>query len=395
MRDVFHVFYFETSPIGYGKKSYYTVIMWSYTNTVYSMTKKIFEWSKTHRIHLIGWSLFIFFEITLVGLAAGAFGKTLNYILHYMLNILLFYCNAHLVLKISFSRKKHAVSRFIILMAIQIAIYILLRALLNYYLSDTIKSFNFPTIIENYRSFFQSLWRGLFFIGLSCFYYLFIEYKSERTRREEAERIKYLKRIRIREMENELNTAQYEYLRAQINPHLLFNTLSFLYDSVRKYNEDAGQAVLNLADLMRFSLETRESPEEFPRLEEEINQIHNLIELNKVRKDKEQFINLNLPEEIKQFRFIPLVIITLLENMLKHGNLRRSEQPGLLEMKLDHSEFSIHTANLISTKIHHSGFNKGMENIEKRLSLAYGDKFSFTYGKTDENYFYVKLKLKL
>ncbi|WP_344848376.1 histidine kinase [Pedobacter jeongneungensis] len=359
------------------------------------MTKKIFEWTKIQKIHLIGWSLFIFFEITLIGLAAGAFGKPINYLLHYILNIGLFYSNAHLVLKISFRTKKHAISRLIILMGLQIAGYILLRALLNYYLSDTTKSFNFPTIVENYRSFFQSLWRGLFFIGLSCFYYLFIEYKSERTLREEAENAKHIKRLRIREMENELSIAQYDYLRAQINPHLLFNTLSFLYDSIRKYNEDAGQAVLNLADLMRFSLEARESNEELPRLEEEIKQIFNLIELNKIRKDKEQFIDVVIPEDTKQFRFIPLVIITLLENMLKHGNLSRPEHPGLLELKLSYAEFSIHTRNLISTKIHHSGFNKGMENIEKRLRLAYGDNFTFYYEKRDAMYFYVKIELKL
>ncbi|MCX2584341.1 sensor histidine kinase [Pedobacter sp. MR22-3] len=359
------------------------------------MTKKIFEWTKTQKIHLIGWSVFIFLEITLIGLAAGAFGKPLNYLLHYILNIILFYSNAHLVLKISFRTKQHAISRLIILMVLQIGCYILFRALLNYYLSDTTKSFNFPTIVEHYRSFFQSLWRGLFFIGLSCFYYLFIEYKSERTLREEAENAKYIKRLRIREMENELSIAQYDYLRAQINPHLLFNTLSFLYDSIRKYNEDAGQAVLNLADLMRFSLETRESNEELPRLDEEIKQIYNLIELNKIRKDKEQFIDVFIPKGAKQFRFIPLVIITLLENMLKHGNLSRQEHPGLLEIKLNHGEFSIHTRNLISTKIHSSGFNKGMENIEKRLGLAYGTKFSLSYGKRNEIYFDVNINLRL
>ena len=97
---------------------------------------------------------------------------------------------------------------------------------------------------------------------------------------------------------------------------------------------DAGEAVLNLAELMRFSLETKESPEEFPKLEEELHQIDNLISLNKIRKDKEQYINLSFPEEVKNFRFIPLVVITLLENMLKHGNLQKPNQPGLLDIKL-------------------------------------------------------------
>ncbi|QNN42706.1 sensor histidine kinase [Pedobacter roseus] len=358
------------------------------------MTKKIFEWSKTQRIHLIGWSLFIFFEITLIGLAAGAFGKPLNYLLHYVLNIILFYTNAHLVLAKSF-KKTNSWTRVCFLMLIQIGLYIFLRSILNYILSDSSKEFNVVTIVENYRSFFQSLWRGLFFIGLSCFYYLFIEYKEERTKREKAEKQEYLNNIRTKEMENELNVAQYEYLRAQINPHLLFNTLSFLYDSVRKFNEDAGQAVLNLADLMRFSLETRESPEEFPRLEEEINQIHNLISLNKIRKNQHQYIDLSFSEEVKNFRFIPLVIITLMENMLKHGNLKKPDQPGSLNINLSDGELSIKTTNLINTKIHQSGFNKGMENIRKRLSLAYSDKFTFSYEKRDEIHYDVTLVLRL
>lgn len=393
MRDVFHVFYFETSPIGYGKKSYYTVIIWSYTNTVYSMTKKIFEWSKTQRIHLIGWALFIFFEITLIGLAAGAFGKPLNYLLHYVLNIILFYTNAHLVLGKSF-KMRNSWTRVCFLMVVQIGLYIFLRSILNYILSDSSKEFNVVTIVENYRSFFQSLWRGLFFIGLSCFYFLFIEYKEERNKREQAEKQEYLNNIRTKEIQNELNVAQYEYLRAQINPHLLFNTLSFLYDSVRKFNEDAGEAVLNLAELMRFSLDTRESNDNFPKLEEELNQIYNLISLNKIRKDEVQYIDFSFPEEVKNLRFIPLVIITLVENMLKHGNLQKPSNPGILTINLSKGKLLIETSNLINTKIHQSGFNKGMENIEKRLSLAYGDKFSFMYGKRDKDYFDEKLKLK-
>lgn len=358
------------------------------------MTKKIFEWGKTQKLHLIGWAAFIILEIGLVGLSIGFFGKPLNYFLHYTLNIILFYTNAHLVLKGSF-KKNNPWTRVFFLMIIQIGLYVFLRSILNYILADSPKAFDLVTVVNNYKSFFQSLWRGLFFIGLSCFYYLFLEYRDERVRREQSEKQEYLNELKTKEIQNELNIARYEYLRAQINPHLLFNTLSFLYDSVRKFNEDAGEAVLNLAELMRFSLDTRESSENFPKLEEELNQIYNLISLNRIRKDKEQYIDLFFPEEVKKFHFIPLVIITLMENMLKHGNLQKPKQPGILEIKLGDKELSIHTTNLINTKIHNSGFNKGMENIQKRLGLAYGDRFSLSYGKRDDNYFDVTVILKI
>ncbi|MFC3560200.1 sensor histidine kinase [Pedobacter jamesrossensis] len=222
-----------------------------------------------------------------------------------------------------------------------------------------------------------------------------MEFKDERFRREQAERLEYLNNLKTKEIQNELNVAKYEYLRAQINPHLLFNTLSFLYDSIRKFNEDAGQAVLNLADLMRFSLHTKESNDQFPKLYEELIQIENLISLNKIRKDKEQFINLKISKTAKQFRFVPLVVITLLENMLKHGNLQRPDHPGELSIKVTKNQFKISTHNLINTNIHQSGFNKGMDNIEKRLNLAYGNKFAMTYGKNDKNYFVVNIILEI
>jgi len=358
------------------------------------MTKKIFEWGKVQRLHLIGWAVFITLEIGLIGLSMGFFGKTLNYALHYILNIILFYSNAHLVLRKSFSKPKPWL-RIILLMMVQIGLYIFFRSYLNYLLEGTHKGFSIPSIITNHKSFFQSLWRGLFFIVLSCFYFLFLRFKEERLKREHSERMEYLNELKNKEMQNELNVAKYEYLRAQINPHLLFNTLSFLYDSVRKFNEDAGKAVLNLADLMRFSLETKESPEEFPMLEEELHQIDNLISLNKIRKDKEQYINFDYSQKAKDFQFIPLVVITMVENMLKHGNLQRPQQPGLLRIKLENEVFVVHTTNLINTRIHNSGFNKGMENIEKRMQLAYGNKFTLNYGPRDSIYFDVTLCLQI
>jgi len=332
-------------------------------------------------------------ETVLVGLSVGYFGKPINYVLHYALNVAFFYLNAHVILKQSFKNRKNSVVLFIVLMFIQIAIYVLLRYLLTYSLGDTYTPFNILNVVLNYHGMFQSLWRGIFFIGLSSFYYLFMEYKLERTRSEEAEKSALRESLAHRETENELRLAQYERLRAQVNPHLLFNTLSFLYDSIRKHNEIAGEAVIQLSELMRFSLETNESRDRFPELKEELDQVHNLISLNKIRKDKEQFVNLHFSDDAKEFRFIPLVVITLVENMIKHGNLSKINQAGSIQIEINESNFTIRTSNLINTKIHHSGFNKGLDNIEKRLKLAYADQFSFSYGVRNDIYFDVELVL--
>lgn len=205
---------------------------------------------------------------------------------------------------------------------------------------------------------------------------------------------KYLEEIKLKDKENELSTAKYDYLRAQVNPHLLFNTLSFLYDSIRKHNESAGEAVIKLSELMRFSLDTKESTDQYPKLGEEIDQIENLIKLNNVRKDNTIFFQTSLVGSVREFKFIPLVIITLVENMFKHGNLQKKDHPGVLEITLKGNELQVRTKNLVNTKLNHSGFNKGMENISKRMELAYGNSYSLIYGKDDENYFNVNLSLK-
>jgi len=354
------------------------------------MTKKILQWGKVQKLHILGWTIFIALEIGLIGLSVGYFGKPLNYALHYLLNILLFYSNAHFVLKKSFSGRNPWITVTVLMFA-QICVYILLRSYLNHLLSGRETTFSILQIVNDHKNFFQSLWRGLFFIVLSCFYFLFLEFKQERAKREHSEKMRLLDDLKTKEIQNELTIAKYEYLRAQINPHLLFNTLSFLYDSIRKYNEEAGEVVLNLADLMRFSLETKHSGDGFPKLNEELVQVENLVSLNKIRKDQEQYLNIKISKNAKKFRFIPLVIITLVENMLKHGNLQKSEHPGELNIEIIGNKIKIRTINLINTNIHQSGFNKGMDNIQKRLSLAYREKFSFAYGKTQDNYFEVNL----
>lgn len=358
------------------------------------MTGKIFEWLKTHRHHVIGWSLFCTLETGLVGLSVDYFGEPLNYLLHYTLNIALFYCNAHLVLKKSFDKANPWLWASI-LMLVQITLYVLLRTMLIQSLSSSPNSLGVLATLVSYRNLFQSLWRGLFFILLSSFYYLFLEYKTERSRRDYAEKQKLINEIKNKDIQNALNVAEFEYLRAQINPHLLFNTLSFLYDSVRKFDTKAGEAVLHLAELMRFSLETRESSEEFPTLEEELIQINNLIKLNEIRKGRDQYITLDYPETIKDFNFPPLVLITLLENMIKHGNLRHSDRPGRIKIELDKQRFLIHTTNLINANIQNSGFKKGIDNIERRLKIAYQDKCFFKYGIVKDRYFNVSLTLYL
>jgi hypothetical protein len=143
------------------------------------MTKEIQQWATKNKIHLIGWSLYIICEIVLIGFAAGRFGKPIAYLLHYSLNIILFYSNTFLVLKNGFSKRKWRVTIITSYLILEIALFIVLKVLIDAIImghQTGVKLFSFV----NLPYLLQNLWRGLLFIGLSCYYFMFLRYKEER-----------------------------------------------------------------------------------------------------------------------------------------------------------------------------------------------------------------------
>ena len=347
-------------------------------------TNKFYLWLEQYKIHLIGWSGYIFSEVVLIGVATNSFGNAYSYIVHYLLHICLFYFHAHVVLKKSFKKKTNSWLRFIAFFGTELLVYIIIRSAIHYGFHSYQQILNMQVSNFNYRDIFQFIWRGVFFCGLSSFYYLFLEYQKERIKREESDRQDFLNSIKTIRMEDELNRAKYSYLKAQINPHLLFNTLSYLYDSVRLTNEEAGEAVICLSELMRFSLENNN--QDHPELSEELNQIENLKRLNEIRQDYNLFLEIDYIEEIREVRFIPLVVISLVENMIKHGNLSEKNSPGRLLIRYNEDKLSIKTENITNTKINQSGFNKGLNNISSRLKLKYGSNAQFSF--TSEGQFF-------
>lgn len=355
-------------------------------------TNSFFNWLKTKKIHLIGWSAYIVSEVGLVGIAAGSFGNIYSYTVHYFLHICLFYFHAHVVLEKSFNTRRNSLVRFVMFFTLELSVYVSLRAIIHYGLFNYQLLFHIEVSAIKYQDIFQFIWRGIFFCGLSSFYYLFLEYQKERTRREEADRLELLNSIKTIRMQDDLNRAKYAYLKAQMHPHLLFNTLSYLYDSVRLYNDDAGEAVQCLSELMRFSLNTNN--QNYPELKDELEQIENLKRLHEIRQDYNLYLDLVFSKEIKEICFIPLVVITLVENMFKHGNLAEKSMPGKLEIEFDGIYIRIKTANIKNTKINESGFNKGLENIQNRLQLMYADNAEFRY-YNEGRYFITNLTVDL
>jgi len=178
----------------------------------------------------------------------------------------------------------------------------------------------------------------------------------------------------------EKTNAELQFLRSQINPHFLFNTLNGIYAiSKRNKNYEASEAIEKLSTLMRFML--YESNAKVIPLEKEIAYIHSLIEIQQLRTEKEELIiNLSKKGVIKNVLIPPMLLIPLIENAFKH-TINLNEIPIIkIEIEVINKVLKFQVSNKVS-KIHHSELKEtsesGLKNIKKRLNLIYPKKHTF------------------
>jgi len=361
-----------------------------YLKSFFKMTKEITKWIIKHRIHLIGWTLFILSEVLFIGFAAAQFGKPIAYLLHYTLNVLLFYINTSILLKTNCRKTYWQILVLTTYLISELILFVFLKALIDASLLEhSEKSFfyfvNLPYLL-------QTTFRVLFFIGLSCFYFMFIQYKKERNEKENIMRHDLEASIKNKELEIALQQATNAYLKAQINPHFMFNVLGFIHDSVLKTESQAAQAIIDLSELMRFAVNSG-SGEEEPPLAEEIQQVESLIRLYQQRFKDRVFVEFSYNEDAGDCKLIPLVLLTLVENLFKHGDIHSQDDPAKINISTDANAIKITTYNLKKDANEPKGFNKGLQNILTRLEHNYPQRFEMNYGEKKGKYFYVEIKV--
>lgn len=170
------------------------------------------------------------------------------------------------------------------------------------------------------------------------------------------------------------------------------NTLNNIHSLIEGDQKLAQNAVLKLSEMMRYLL--YESGRGTTTLQKEIEFLHSYLELMQLRVDKSIIVNLDLPEKYYNVNLPPLLFISFIENAFKHGVSYR--EPSVLSFKLvqntDNLEFiSVNTISSYrnnDSSSNHGGF--GLENIQKRLDLIYGNRYQLKIDKSDHE-FRVKL----
>ncbi|MBZ4035551.1 sensor histidine kinase [Flavobacterium sp. 17A] len=183
-----------------------------------------------------------------------------------------------------------------------------------------------------------------------------------------------------------------DFLKAQLNPHFLFNTLNNLYGLTVRKDNLAPEIILNLSDIMSYTL--YESNTEIVRLEKELDFIQNYIALEKMRYADDADIEITIEGQTAGLFVAPLLTFTFIENAFKYG-LKSKNAFIKLNIKIENNTFWFSLENDSEEDIKDADFGGiGVENARKRLELLYPNQYELEI-RTLENSFKVDLKIVL
>ena len=184
----------------------------------------------------------------------------------------------------------------------------------------------------------------------------------------------FLQEREKRMLENEKLTAELSFLKSQINPHFLFNSLNNIYSLTYHKSDKAPEAILKLSRIMRYMLQ--ESDDDKVQLKDEIAYMENYISLQQLRFKETLAIDYKINIESLELRIMPLLLISFLENAFKHGVVTNKEYPIriLIEVVNNRLHFKVSNFKNKSNKDQTSGI--GLENLKRRLELGYPDRYT-------------------
>jgi LytS/YehU family sensor histidine kinase len=190
-----------------------------------------------------------------------------------------------------------------------------------------------------------------------------------------------------KQLENEKLHAELNYLKAQINPHFLFNTLHNLNYLIYSKADSATEVVIKLSNIMRYMI--YDANKDRVPLQKEIDYIHDYIDLERIRLNYPFTINFTVVGAVASAEIAPLILLTFMENAFKHG-VSDQQQNCTIDVSLVIDDRQIYYS-VSNTKMKtgtqqklKSGF--GLQNVQQRLELSYADRHKLVLTEDETTY---------
>jgi two-component system LytT family sensor kinase len=318
-------------------------------------------------------SLFWGTLITLFVLTARIYTKItldelLVYLLFYAIDISLFYVNYLLLIPNFLDKKRYG------FYAISIGL-----ALVSYGLGK----YGFALIFRNYMlmhdknettgfwSFFlNTSFTNLFFLFLSTVLKFTVDwFLNERIQRD---------------LENQRLSAELAFLKSQINPHFLFNSLNSIYSLAYQRSETTPEAILKLSEIMRYML--YECNDNKVDLVKELQYLHNYIDLQKIRFANKAYIDFKVEGRVDNQQIVPLLLIAFIENAFKHGVANNALMPIRLLIDVEQAHLHFYIQNKKHTNNRDAAGGIGLNNVKRRLDLLYPGKYNLDIRDETDTY---------
>ena len=326
--------------------------------------------------HVLFWACYIALYTGIYGYFEDNFGAEFFWAMAYLpIKIAATYFTMYYIIPRYFLKKKYVAATLLTVTIILLAGFI--QRFLDYYVFYPVYAyefmaggaFNIPKSIKNVLSIYPAVALGAFIKITKHFY-------NEESKSQE---------LRQQKLQAELN-----FLKGQIHPHFLFNTLNNLYALTLKKSENSPEVVLKLSELLSFMLyecNSRTVP-----LSKELKLIENYIALEKIRYDDRLTVSYETEGDINKNNIPPMLLLPFVENAFKHGTSDSIDDVWVnIHIKVEDRSLSLSVKNS-------NGYNTvekdefeyqkgiGLKNVRRRLDLLYEENYTLETNDTEDQY---------
>lgn len=291
------------------------------------------------------------------------------YVLYPSINISLFYLNYLVFIPHFFNKKRY--SLYIISLVLAVVAYGLFKYMIGllFFKQDVLTHMTGHEM-GFWIYFWMTVFSSLMYIFLSVALKFGVDWFTN-------ERIQ-------RDLENQRLSAELSFLKSQINPHFLFNSLNSIYSLAYQRSETTPEAILKLSEIMRYML--YECNDNKVDLSKELQYLQNYIDLQKIRFGKKSYIDFKVNGKVDSQQIVPLLLIAFIENAFKHGIANDPLSPIslLIDVDAEHLHFYIRNKKHNNNRDTMGGI--GLSNVRRRLDLLYPRKYNLEIIEDEHTY---------
>lgn len=199
-----------------------------------------------------------------------------------------------------------------------------------------------------------------------------------------ATRVAFQRERENQQLRTEKRAAEAAFLKTQINPHFLYNTLNMLFSMAYPVAKPVANAILKLSELMRYML--HDTPDGQVDLEKEIEYLHNYLDLYRLRFPNSFHVDFTVTGNPASHRVAPLVLIPFVENAIKHGVLDDPEMPVHIRLNIEGGELQFEVKNQRSDANKDTATGIGLPNLRRRLELLYPERHTLQVGERGKQF---------